>query len=206
MRQPLLYKGELVMQELSNYEKMLQGKPYKPDAELAQLAIKCSEGLAYINAHIPRSPEREAFLRGFFGAIGEGVTLKGNFNCDYGRHIFIGDRCFINCNVTMLDTQYIHIGSDVFIAPGVVISTATHPLSAYERTVERQYMGSSITIGDRVWIGANATILSGVSIGDNAVVAAGAVVTQDVPADVLVGGVPARVLKRIDNGKAEARG
>ena len=53
-------------------------------------------------------------------------------------------------------------------------------------------------LGRNVWVGSNATILSGVTIGDNAVVAAGAVVTKDVPADTIVGGVPARPIRRID--------
>ena len=55
-----------------------------------------------------------------------------------------------------------------------------------------------IVLGKKVWVGSNATILQGVTIGDNAVIAAGAVVTKDVPANTIVGGVPARVIKRID--------
>ena len=54
-----------------------------------------------------------------------------------------------------------------------------------------------IKIGKNVWIGSNATVLQGVSIGDGAVVAAGAVVTKDVPANTIVGGVPAKVIKSI---------
>lgn len=56
---------------------------------------------------------------------------------------------------------------------------------------------ASVTIGNKVWIGATATILSGVSIGDGAVIAAGAVVTKDVPAHTIAGGVPAKILKEI---------
>ena len=54
-----------------------------------------------------------------------------------------------------------------------------------------------IKIGCRVWIGAHATVLPGVTIGDNAVIAAGAVVTKDVPANAVVGGVPAKIIKII---------
>lgn len=54
-------------------------------------------------------------------------------------------------------------------------------------------------IGDDVWIGGNVTIVPGVTIGQNVVVAAGAVVTKDVPDNVLVGGVPAKILKHLEN-------
>lgn len=181
----------------TNYEKMLAEEEYFPDAELADLAYACSEGLRFINSRPARDVERQEYLKSFFGAIGERVTLKGNFNCDYGKHISIGNGCFINCNVTILDTNRVTIGENVFIAPGVVISAATHPLDA-ERRVSRHFQSRPITIKDNVWIGANATILTGVTIGKNAVVAAGAVVTQDVPDDTLVGGVPAKFIKKIE--------
>lgn len=180
----------------SNYEKMLSGEFYHPDAQLAELAIQCSQGLLYINSLPARNPERDAFLKNFFGAIGENVTIKGNFNCDYGRHIFIGDGCILNCNVTILDTARVTLGNNVFIAPGVVITAATHPLDA-EARIARNFIGHAITIEDNVWIGANAVILQGVTIGKNAVVAAGSVVNRDVPANCLVGGMPAKVIKEL---------
>ena len=102
----------------------------------------------------------------------------------------------ITCNVTILDTNRVELGDDVFIAPGVVISAATHPLDA-QRRVSRHFQSHPIHIEKRAWIGANATILPGVTIGENAVVAAGAVVTKDVPANCLVGGVPAKVIREI---------
>ncbi len=144
------------MQKKTNREKMLDEEEYCPDAELAELAYACSEGLLLINSRPARDPERQRFLTGFFGSIGE----------------------------------------NVFIAPGVVISAATHPLDAHRR-VTRHFQSHPITIGDRAWIGANATILTGVTIGENAVVAAGAVVTHDVPPNTLVGGVPARVIREL---------
>lgn len=102
----------------------------------------------------------------------------------------------INCNVTILDTNRVELGDDVFIAPGGVISVATHPLNA-QRRVSRHFQSHPIRIGNRAWIGANATILPGVTIGENAVVAAGAVVTKDVPDNCLVGGVPAKIIREI---------
>ena len=157
------------MDSKSNYMKKCCQEKYYHLMKLAEMAYKCSKGLLYINSHPARDPERDAFLKDFFESIGERVTIKGNFNCDYGRHISIGDGCIINCNVTILDTARVDIGKDVFIAPGVVITTATHPLDA-EKRVSRNFIGSSITIKDRVWIGANAVILQGITIGENAVI------------------------------------
>jgi maltose O-acetyltransferase len=84
------------------------------------------------------------------------------------------------------------------LAPGVHIYTATHPLNAEERNSGAE-LGKPVTIGDNVWIGGRAVINPGVSIGNNAVIASGAVVTKDVPENVVVGGNPARVLKHIEN-------
>lgn len=189
-------RKKVKMFEKSNYEKMLAEEEYYPDQELTEMAYMCSKGLILINSKPPRDPERDRFLKSFFKNMGERVTIKSNFACDYGRHISIGDGTIINCNVTILDTNYVTLGKDVFIAPGVVISAATHPLDA-ERRVTRHFQSHPIVIRDRVWIGANATILTGVTIGENAVVAAGSVVTEDVPANCLVGGVPAKVIKEI---------
>ena len=184
------------MNDLSNYEKMLAGEEYLFDDELAAIAIKCSKTLTAVNALPPRDLERQALLKGLFASMGDGVVIKGNFNCDYGRHISIGSNVFINCNVTILDTNRVTIGNDVFIAPGVVISPASHPIDP-ERRAARFYVSSPVVIQDRAWIGANATVLPGVTIGKNAIVGAGAVVTKDVPDNCIVVDVPAKVVRSI---------
>ena len=62
---------------------MLGEEYYIPDGELREVAIACSNGLSYINGTPSRDPEREKFLKSFFGAYGEGNVIKDNFNCDY---------------------------------------------------------------------------------------------------------------------------
>lgn len=194
--------NEMTMNEKTNYEKMMDEEYYTPDDELKGIAFTCSNGLTYINSTPSRDLEREKFLKTFFGAYGDGNVIKGNFNCDYAKHIFIGNKCFINCNVTILDTNNVIIGDEVLIGPGTVISAATHPLNAAMR-VSPLYISHPIKIGNRVWIGANVSILPGVTIGDNAVIAAGAVVTGDIPANALAGGVPAEIIKMIDQDMCE---
>jgi len=83
------------------------------------------------------------------------------------------------------------------LAPGVQIYTATHPLHPAERNSGKEY-AKPIAFGNNVWIGGSAIICPGVMIGNNVVIAAGAVVTKNVPDNVVVGGNPAKVIKTIE--------
>jgi acetyltransferase-like isoleucine patch superfamily enzyme len=114
-----------------------------------------------------------------------------------GLEIRVGRHVFINQNCTLYDLAEIRIGDDVMIGPNVSIITASHPVAPSER---RAYViGRPIVIANNVWIAAGATIIGGVTVGENSVVAAGAVVTRDVPANTLVGGNPARIIRSIDD-------
>lgn len=97
------------------------------------------------------------------------------------------------------DQGGIFIGDGSLIGHNVVLATLNHAMDPEDRAT---MIPAPIHIGKRVWIGANATVLPGVTIGDGAIVAAGAVVTKDVPENTVVGGVPARVMRKI--GKEEA--
>jgi maltose O-acetyltransferase len=100
--------------------------------------------------------------------------------------------------VTILDIAPVYIGDYVMIGPNTLIATVGHPLSPAKRR-EHMSQAAPVTIGNDVWIGGSCTILPGVTIGDNVVVGAGAVVTKDVPSNSVVVGVPARVVKTIEN-------
>lgn len=116
------------------------------------------------------------------------------FYSDFGQNIHFGKNVFLNACCQFQDQGGIFIGDDVLIGHNTVLATIDHDLDPYSR--QNHY--APIHIGNRVWIGAGAIITKGVTIGDNAVIAAGAVVTKDVPADTVVGGVPAKVLRRWD--------
>ncbi len=117
---------------------------------------------------------------------------------DFGKNIKVGKRVFINAGCCFQDQGGIEIGDDCLIGHQAVFATINHEF-APERRGDMTL--APIRLGKRVWIGAHATILAGVTIGDNSVVAAGAVVTRDVPPNVVVGGVPAKILRKIEAQK-----
>lgn len=130
--------------------------------------------------------------------VGENFGLFPPFYTDFGKNIHIGNQVFINADCKFQDQGGIYIDDGALIGHGVVLATLNHDLDPAKR---QQLHPAPIRIGKRVWIGANATVLPGVTIGDNAVVAAGAVVTKDVPADTIVGGVPAKQISTISTIK-----
>lgn len=141
-----------------------------------------------------RTPEqlRTMFSELISKPVDDGFGLFPPFYADYGQNITIGKNVFINSGCCFQDQGGIEIGDNVLIGQQVVIATLNHDLIPSKRA---NMLPAPIKIGNGVWIGAHATILAGVTIGDGAVVAAGAVVTKDVPANTVVGGVPAKILK-----------
>lgn len=117
------------------------------------------------------------------------------FYTDFGKNISIGKNVFINAGCKFQDQGGIFIDDGALIGHGVVLATLNHDMAPEKR---QQLHPAPIHIGKNVWIGANSVVCSGVTIGDNAVVAAGAVVVKDVEANTVVGGVPAKLIRRIE--------
>ncbi|ETY74336.1 DapH/DapD/GlmU-related protein [Lactiplantibacillus fabifermentans] len=128
--------------------------------------------------------------------IPDSTTISLPFGSDFGHHIWIGERVFINRNCTMVDVGGIEIQDDVLIGPNVQLLSVNHPLDKTPALRHRFY-GQRVVIQRNAWLGAGVTILPGVTVGENAVVAAGAVVTHDVAPNTIVGGVPAKFIKAI---------
>lgn len=126
--------------------------------------------------------------------IDESTTLFASFTINLGIFTRIGKNVFINNDCTFLDMGTITIEDDVLIGPKVSLITESHPLNPSER---KALLVKPIVIKRNAWIGAGATILPGVTVGENAVVAAGALVNKDVPANTVVAGVPAGVIKTL---------
>jgi acetyltransferase-like isoleucine patch superfamily enzyme len=107
----------------------------------------------------------------------------------------VGENVFINSGCRFQDQGGITIGDGSLIGHNVVLATLNHDLHPERRAGIHP---APIVLGSNGWIGSNATVLPGVTIGDGAVVAAGAVVTKDVPANTIVGSVPAKVIRAIE--------
>lgn len=116
------------------------------------------------------------------------------FYADFGKNIAVGENVFINACCHFQDQGGVTIGDGCQIGHNVVFATLNHGLAPEER---RHTFPAPIVLGKNVWVGSNATLLQGVTVGDNAVIAAGAVVTKDVAANTVVGGVPAKFIKQI---------
>ena len=159
---------------------------------LSQEAIQLT---AELNCRYHTAEEIVELMRKITGRqVDDSFVLFPPFYTDCGKNLKIGKHVFFNSGVKIQDQGGVTIGDGTLIGHNVVIATLDHSLNPNHRG---NMIPAPIHIGKNVWIGANATICKGVTIGDNAVIAAGAVVTTDVPEDVVYGGVPAKLIKKI---------
>jgi maltose O-acetyltransferase len=186
----------------SQKERMLAGELYiAEDPELlADQRRACVLAKQYETLYYTDVDAAGAVLKQLLGAVGEGVHIKPPLFVDYGSNISIGSGSFVNYGLTALDVGPIRIGRDVLIGPNVQLLTPTHPIDPAMRRAKWE-AAEPIVIGDNVWLGGGAIVLPGVTIGANSVVGAGAVVTNDVPDNVVVAGNPARVLRQVEDDR-----
>lgn len=178
-------------------EKMLSAERYNClDPGLESERQKARE-LLWLHNMTESLPDRETILQQLLGHFGQNSTIEPPFFCSYGQNIYIGQNVFLNVLCTILDCNEVHIGHHVMIGPNVQIYTAAHVLQA-EARIQGWEVAKPIVIEDNVWLGGGAILLPGVRIGQNAVVGAGAVVSRNVPADTIVAGNPAKVIREIE--------
>ena len=185
---------------MNEMDKMLSGLEYcYDDEEISMMKLHAIENANIFNSLAEDDLDRQhEVLSDILGSVGEKVWIAKRFCFDNGKNIHIGNNFTANFNLTILDIKEVYIGDNVMIGPNTTITTVGHPLSPKDRRAHLA-QGSEIRIGNDVWLGANVTILPGVTIGDNVVVGAGAVVTKDIPPNSLALGVPARVVKELEN-------
>lgn len=196
----LCYKIKAVMKMEANkiFQRLLNGEavPFN-DPEYFKIGEACHqtrELLAKLNNESDLEKVRVLLSEITATQIDTTTAVFPPFQINYGKNTKIGKNVFINFDCTFLDLGGITIEDNVMLAPKVSLLSEGHPISAKDR---QTLTTGKIHIKKNAWIGANATILQGVTIGENSVVAAGAVVSNDVPDNTIVGGIPAKIIKTI---------
>jgi acetyltransferase-like isoleucine patch superfamily enzyme len=191
------YKSQ-IMETKDIFERLRNGETISsndPEAYQMREASFATKKIVVQMNNATEPDEIRSFLSQIAGTeIDESVTVFTPLHINYGKHTKIGKNVFINFDCVFLDLGGITIEDNVLIAPKVSLLTESHPLNPNER---QSLIPKPIHIKKNVWIGANATILQGVTIGENSIVAAGSVVSKDVPDNVVVGGIPAKIIKNI---------
>lgn len=179
-------------------EKMKAGELYDPlDAVLVADRIRTRQVLSKLNtADEADTALRKIILEQLIPNAGEGLWMQPPFYCDYGYHIYLGDKVFFNFNCVVLDVAPVTIGSRTLFGPNVQIYTAMHPTSHTERASGIEF-ARPITIGEDVWVGGSAVICPGVTLGDRCIIGAGSVVIKDIPPDTFAAGNPCRVIRTL---------
>lgn len=156
----------------------------------AQDALRIVAG---INTGYRSADEVRASMSELTGkAVDESVVVFPPFYSEFGLNLTLGKDVFINIGCRFQDTGGITIGDGSLIGHGTNLTTLDHGVDPAKRG---DMIPKPVVIGRKVWLGAGVTVVPGVTIGDGAIVGAGAVVTKDVPADTIVAGVPARVIR-----------
>lgn len=156
-----------------------------------------------LNGSYHTQEEVRALLSRLFGHdVDSSLRVFPPFYTDFGKNIHIGKNVFINACCHFQDHGGVTLGDGCQIGHNVVFATLNHGMAPEDRGTTYP---APIRLGKNVWVGSNATILQGVSIGDNSIVAAGAVVTRDVPENVIVAGVPAKIIKTIDSTSVKSK-
>lgn len=162
--------------------------------ELMEESKRSTQLCFRINHTMPMTEESEALIAELFqGNLGEGSHIAPPMQVIRGNRVRIGKNVSIMYNFVCMSTGGLTIEDDVRISANCSIATNNHDF------VDRAILTCKpVRIKRNAWIGIGVTILPGVTVGENAIVAAGAVVSKDVPDNALVGGVPARIIKRLD--------
>lgn len=180
---------------------MDRGLPVEGGSEIHAYMIELSQEALRITAKLNGAYHEPAEIRRLMTEltgrpIDDTFAMFPPFYTDCGKNISLGKQVFINSGCRFQDQGGITIGDQALIGHNVVLATLNHDLDPRKRS---NTIPAPIIIGKKVWIGANATVLPGVTVGDHAVIAAGAVVTKDVLANTVVGGVPAKMIKTISD-------
>ena len=193
---------------MTEWERMTSGRLYNPLKQ--EIRIPHSKYMElcdrFNRTPLSRRKKKQKLLERLIPSCkGKNLGLFSPFYCEYGVNIHVGKDCFVNYNCVFLDVAPIVLEDGVWIGANVTIATPLHPFLAEERMIRECPDGEHdleyakpITLKQNCWICSGAVISGGVTVGENSIVAAGAVVTKDVPSNCIVGGVPAKMIRMLD--------
>ncbi|KAF7509868.1 hypothetical protein GJ744_007379 [Endocarpon pusillum] len=192
------------------YEKMISGMLYDPFTPVFhKIRHRCRGLMMDFNLFNIKSTTVETWnekrfmiLQSMLGKVGKNTFVEAPFSADYGCNVSIGEDCFINWNMSILDASLVVIGDRVMFGPNVSIVTAAHDTSVLSRQKQVEF-GHPVFIGNDCWIGSNVTILPGVEIGEGTTIGAGSVVVKDIPAYTVAYGNPCRPRRKLQTLKEE---
>ncbi|KAJ1948486.1 hypothetical protein FBU59_001570 [Linderina macrospora] len=194
---PLPDSASLNEPKYAEYRNMIAGEPYMGNDPF--LTLLRQEARHNVKALAETRDDPEAFdkaVRTVLGSAGSGTPIiESPVYFDYGINTHVGKNFYMNTMCTILDCARVDIGDDVLFGPNVQVYTAEHPVDPSVR-IQGPESARPIKIGNNVWVGGGSIILPGVTIGSGSTIGAGAVVTKDVPENVVVVGNPARIVKR----------
>lgn len=163
-------------------------------SEIDRIVEQNTELLRQFNYIANTRQARRQLIKNVIGKpIQEGTDINPPFNSDFGRHIFIGKRVFINRDCMFVDLGGVYLEDDVLIGPKVSLLSVNHN---QENGHRRDLLPQAVHIKKHAWIGAGTVVLPGVTVGENAIVGAGSVVTKKIPANTVVVGNPARMVRK----------
>ncbi|WP_390409284.1 DapH/DapD/GlmU-related protein [Lacticaseibacillus jixiensis] len=168
--------------------------PKQVDAIVAQTSAQ----LIAFNQTADDAQRRLLLTRLMNAPLAESSVINPPFQTDFGQHTFIGSDVFINRDCFFVDLGGIYLEDHVLLGPRVMLISVGHNEDPAHR---RDLVLKSVHIKQGAWLGANVTVNPGVTIGTHAIVGSGAVVTKDVPANTVVAGVPAHVIRPIRQNK-----
>ena len=192
--------AELTKEQIERFvAQMNSGEEVEAGSDIHQLMTAASERAMRITSRMNASFDSLSAVRAqleelWMCELPEGVGLFPPFTTDCGLNTHVGAGVFINAGCRFQDQGGIYIGDRALIGHNCVIATLNHNMDPAKRA---NLVPAPVHIGADAWLGSNVTVLPGVTIGEGAVVAAGAVVTRDVEPRTVVGGVPAKLIKKL---------
>jgi acetyltransferase-like isoleucine patch superfamily enzyme len=196
--------GPLTLLRFLRRNGMLNHRYWLLLARLAWLKLRWrgrlqTDGIAFVCPGVQLEIGRDArVVLGRWSWLGHGTKLRAHEGeIEIGAKTVLGQECTISAY------QHVSIGRECIVADRVMLIDFDHGVVEVERPIRLQGIYKrDVRVGHNVWLGYGACVLRGVTVGDNAVIGTSAVVTRDVPANAVAGGVPARVLRMREEPKS----